>query len=638
MTSTPHANWRITDKIAKAERDGSIWWSFEYFPPRTSQGLTNLYDRIERMGQLGPEFVDITFRMGSADLTYQLVDTVHSYMGLETCMHLTCTNMPRAEVDHALDEARRHGCRNILALRGDPPLGKDEWEGHADGFTYAKELVEHIRAKHGDYFAIAVAGFPEGHIEAKDGEAIEMQRLKDKVDAGADFIFTQMFYDYDIFDDWVRKVRRAGITCPIVPGVMPIQNYGGFQRAVARFRTKVPQEFYAALEPVKDDDQKVREVGTRLVGDMCRRIIESDLGIHGLHIYTMNLERGPRMLLDYLGLTPDVGKVRPIPWTPSLTPKRRDEGIRPIFWANRAKSYISRTETWDEFPNGRWGDARSPAYGDFDAYGVQLHWTPEEGQQMWGSPQNLDDIRRLFCDFCAGKVKALPWTETGIAKETSVINDKLVRMNQLGFLTINSQPAVDSAKSTDPVHGWGPKNGYVYQKAYLEFFVSPEQLDALITRIESDAQFTYHAVNARGDMRTNTNSESPNAVTWGVFPHCEIIQPTIVESISFLAWKDEAYQLGREWAKIYPVDSVARKVINDTFDRFFLVNIVHNDFKRKDAIFEPFFDVASASNGYRGVNGSTQAINDTSASLVHKAQGLKDSVLPKTGSGSAAFN
>jgi len=464
VPSTPRQNWRIVDKLAKAEKENKIAWSFEYFPPRTAQGLTNLYDRIERMAELGPEFVDITFRMGSADLTFQLVDTVHSYMGLETCMHLTCTNMPRSEVDRALNEARKHGCRNILALRGDPPLGQDEWEGHEDGFTYAKELVQHIRKTHGDYFCISVAGFPEGHIEAKDGEEAEMQRLKDKIDAGADFIFTQMFYDYEIFDSWVRKVRKAGITCPIVPGIMPIQNYGGFSRAVARFHTKVPQFFYDALEPIKEDDVKVRDVGTMLVGEMCRKIIDSDLGIKGLHIYTMNLEKGSRMLLDYLELTPEVSQVRPTPWTPSLTPKRRDEGIRPIFWANRAKSYISRTETWDEFPNGRWGDARSPAYGDYDAYGVQLHWSTEESFKMWGHPESLEDIKKLFRDFCAGQVKALPWSESGIAKETSVINEKLVRMNELGFLTINSQPAVDGAKSEDPVHGWGPKNGYVYQK------------------------------------------------------------------------------------------------------------------------------------------------------------------------------
>ncbi len=255
------------------------------------------------------------------------------------------------------------------------------------------------------------------------------------------------------------------------------------------------------------------------------------------------------MLLDYLGLTPSVNQVSPLPWTPSLTPKRRDEKIRPIFWANRAKSYVNRTETWDEFPNGRWGDARSPAYGDVDAYGVKLRYSNDEAKEMWGTPSRRRRQGALPA-ILRRPDQGAPWSETPVARETSVISEKLTKMNQLGFLTINSQPAVDGARSDDKVHGWGPKNGYVYQKAYLEFFVSPEDLDALIARIEADVQITYHAVNAQGDMRTNTNSEArPTPSPGASFPHCEIIQPTIVESISFLAWKDEAYEIGRNWAK-----------------------------------------------------------------------------------------
>lgn len=423
------------------------------------------------MADLGPEFVDITWNAGgrTSDLTAQLVKTVHTYIGLETCMHLTCTNMPREKVDNALKEAKEFGCRNILALRGDPPAGASEWEPHAAGFTYAHELVSYIRKEYGDYFAIAVAGFPEGHLEAKDGKEMEMKRLKYKIDAGADFIFTQMFYDFEIFEKWVKEVRSYGIEVPIVPGVMPIQTYGGFQRATARFHTIVPESFTKALEPFKDDDQKVREIGTELVGELCKKIIDPKygLGISGLHIYTMNLERGSRMLLEYLDLTPSVNQVNPLPWTPSLTPKRRDEKIRPIFWANRAKSYVNRTETWDEFPNGRWGDARSPAYGDVDAYGVKLRYSNEEAKEMWGEPKELKDVIELFKKFCSGDLKALPWSETPIAKETKVIDQKLEQINQKGFLTINSQPAVDGVKSDDKIHGWGPKNGYVYQKVSL---------------------------------------------------------------------------------------------------------------------------------------------------------------------------
>ena len=553
--------------------------------------MQNLYDRIERMSKLGPEFVDITWNAGgrTSDMTTQLVKTVQTYFGVETCMHLTCTNMPRSKIEVALREAKEFGCRNVLALRGDPPAAGSPWEPHAAGFSHAFELVQYIREHYGDYFSIAVAGFPEGHPEAVGGPELEMQHLKQKIDAGADFIFTQMFYDLDAFVNWTRRVRAAGITVPIVPGVMPIQNYGGFSRAVARFRAFVPQFFHDALDPVKEDDEQVRIVGTRLVGDMCKKILEHpDLDIHGLHIYTMNLERGSRMLLEYLGLTPSVQQLHPLPWRPSLTPKRREENIRPIFWANRAKSYIDRTDAWDEFPNGRWGDARSPAYGDADIFGPYLRQTKEEALDLWGSPTTIQDLQSLFARFCTGELACLPWSDAPLAKETSVINEPLRALNERGFFTINSQPAVDGARSDDPVHGWGPKHGYVYQKAYLEFFVSPQQLDELIARFDAHPQITYHAVNAQGDMRTNTTSDAPNAVTWGCFPHCEILQPTIVESMSFLAWKDEAYEIGRRWAAFYEPESPTRRLLEHVFDTYFLVNVVHNDFKQPNAIFEPF--------------------------------------------------
>ena len=121
--------------------------------------------------------------------------------------------------------------------------------------------------------------------------------------------------------------------------------------------------------------------------------------------------------------------------------------------------------------------------------------------------------------------------------ETNVIAKQLARINRLGFLTINSQPAVNGVRSDDKTFGWGPSNGYVYQKAYLEFFASPKLLDALSPHIERDPAITYYVINKRGDLRTNTTSEGPNAVTWGVFPGKEVIQPTIVEAISFMAWK-----------------------------------------------------------------------------------------------------
>jgi len=142
----------------------------------------------------------------------------------------------------------------------------------------------------------------------------EIQWLKEKVDAGVAFIFTQMFYDVQMFIDWVKAIRAAGITIPIVPGIAPIQTWNGFQRATSLAKIVVPQFFLDALEPIKNDDEKVREVGTRLVADMCRRILKEDIGIRGLHFYTMNLEKGTKMLLEELNLVPRIETIKPLPW------------------------------------------------------------------------------------------------------------------------------------------------------------------------------------------------------------------------------------------------------------------------------------------------------------------------------------
>lgn len=493
-------------------------------------------------------------------------------------------------------------------MRGDPPRGQEEWEACEGGFEHAVDLVKYIRQEYGDYFDIGVAGFPEIHTPATQTRPQENQWLKAKVDAGANFIITQMFYDVEIFLDWVKEIRELGINLPVIPGIMLIQNWGGFQRTTSLSNTIVPKHFLDTLEPIKEDDAAVREAGTKLVADMCRRMIEN--GITGLHFYTMNLEKATRMILSELNLIPEVEHVKTLPWRPALTPTRKEENVRPIFWKNRIRSYLSRTEAWDEFPNGRWGDSRSPAFGELDGYGISLKYTKDDALKLWGAPETLVEVSDLFSRFCLGELKSLPWCDQPVTAETDIIRDQLARINQLGFLTINSQPAVNGASSSDKIFGWGPKNGYCYQKAYLEFFVAPEALDTLIKRIEAtpSAAITYYAVNKLGDLRTNVQSDSPNAVTWGVFPGKEIVQPTIVDPISFIAWKDEAFELGAEWARVYPQASKTRTVITNIVDTWYLINMVHNDFHSRDAIFEIFEDVDGVSK-LDAANGNATTAN-----------------------------
>ena len=582
----------IKDKLAEAHRTETPVFSFEFFPPKTTQGVQNLYDRMDRMHDLGPAFVDVTWGAGGSrsQLTCEMVNVAQSVYGLETCMHLTCTDMEISKVDDALREAYKAGCTNILALRGDPPREKEKWEAKEGGFRYAKDLVRYIKDRYGDHFDIGVAGYPEG---CEDGTAPEelMEHLKEKVDLGGTFIVTQMFYDVDNFLNWVKKVREKGIDVPIVPGIMPIHTHAAFLRRANWVSANIPPKWTELLEPVKNDDAQVREIGKELVSEMCRKIL--DAGVFALHFYTMNLEKATREVLQDLDLVPTDGTPnhKALPWRKSLGLNRRDEDVRPIFWKNRKKAYVARTQDWDEFPNGRWGDSRSPAFGELDAYDIGLKGTNEQNIELWGRPESIHDVADVFVRYLEGKVKSLPWSESPISAEAETIKPELIELNRQGLLTITSQPSVNGTKSTHPVHGWGPKGGYVYQKAYLELLIPPYLIDRLIDRINLDPNMTYYAITKDGELKSNAPNDGPNAVTWGVFPGKEIVQPTIVETISFLAWKDEAFKLGTDWAKCHNAGSPSRKLIERMMNTWWLINIVDNNFHQTHGLFSLFHDL-----------------------------------------------
>ncbi|CAH2353375.1 methylenetetrahydrofolate reductase 2 [[Candida] railenensis] len=595
---------RISEKLQQAHAVSNpppATFSFEFFVPKTSQGVQNLYDRMDRMYDLNPIFIDITWNAGgrSSSLTNEMVYTAQSALGLETCMHLTCTNMAVELIDEALAKAYESGCQNILALRGDPPLDGSDSTGD---FKYAKDLISYIRQKYGNHFNIGVAAYPEGHPEENDDDQV-LKYLKEKCDVGADFIITQMFYDVDNFISWCGKLRKIGINIPIIPGIMPISTYAAFIRRCKWSEIKIPQHFLDALEPIKDDDYLVRDKGTELVSEMCQKLIDSGFVNH-LHFYTMNLERATIMILENLNLIEPAKSHEVIggsllPWRKSLHPQRTKETVRPIFWQNRKHSYVSRTATWDEFPNGRWGDSRSPAFGDIDLSATDLlRQSPKKAFDLWGTPQTVQELSQIVVSYLKGDLSSLPWSDGPIGDESQVMVDNLIKLNQKGFITMNSQPAINAVKSKDKTYGWGPKVGYVYQKQYLEFFCHQSLIPTLLQKIDeynnkNDANssiLTYYAVNKEGELSTNTKEDDINAVTWGVFPGEEILQPTIVEKTSFLAWKDEVYRLISEWSKIVQSDVVKKtgakeeelsqfaSLMRSFGDEYVLCNLVNNNF------------------------------------------------------------
>merc|ERR1719352_2170088 len=212
-------------------------------------------------------WIDVTWGAGgsTSEKTLELCINALKVHGLNVMMHLTCTNMEKEKLLEALQECKHNGIRNILALRGDPPAGVNtgEWKQVEGGFAYATDLVKYIRAEFGDYFCIGVAGYPEGHLEATSFED-DMKHLEEKVDAGADLIVTQLFYDNPSFLEYVDKCKAMGITIPILPGIMPIQSYAGFNKMTTLCKTKVPSFIPQILDPVKDDAEKVKDAGVQI--------------------------------------------------------------------------------------------------------------------------------------------------------------------------------------------------------------------------------------------------------------------------------------------------------------------------------------------------------------------------------------
>lgn len=569
---------KIIDKIEEQIRENNLpFYSFEFFPPKTDAGMLNLQERIERMVfNLRPLFVDVTWGAGgsTSEATLELAGWIQKYSGTEVMMHLTCTNMTLEVLNHALDKAKELGIQNILALRGDPPKGQERWSALEGGFKYASDLVKYIRQKYGNYFSIGVAGYSEGHPDSPDKQT-DVQNLKIKVDAGADFIITQLFYDVDEFLDYIDRCRAAGITVPIIPGIMPIQNYQGWARMTSFCNTKIPQKIIDRIEPIKADDEKVKDYGIELAIDMCKQLTER--GVKGLHFYTLNLERSVWRILEGLEI---IRLERVTPWRYSAV--RGDEEVRPAFWKKRPKSYIARTSDWDEFPNGRWGDSRSPAFGIMYPQGSKPMLTENKKENLmieWGEPKSLEDISEVFVRYLNGDINNFPWYEEGLTSEVNMIKEFLVKMNEHGLLTLSSQPQVNGMKSSDPVFGWGPTNGYIYQRAFVEFFCPMEYIDIVLDEFRKNPSISYQATRKTGEITRNIPEDTVIAVTWGIFPNREVIQPTIVDTVSFKAWRDEAFSVWtNEWARIYDSASESYRLLNSIADNFYLVNVVENDF------------------------------------------------------------
>lgn len=602
----------LAEKVLSRIKSGDKFFSLEFFPPRTKSGAINLLARLERMGTGKPLFVDITWHpagnpSGESETSSTMI--AHSalrYVGLETMLHMTCMGNRKETVRGYLDKAKDFGIRNILALRGDSPNETYDSENDPDAgrrFKYASDLVRVIKEEYADDFTVVVAGYPRGHPDAGSYEE-DLLNLKKKVDEGADFIITQLFFKAATFKKFYDDCRAVGINCPIIPGIMPIQSYDSLRHIVKLSKLEVPNEIQDVVQPLKGNDDAIRNYGVHQAVTMIKDLFNSGYGA-GVHLYTLNREVASISILKRLGLWKTDPPAKPLPFKPNADPKRAHEEVRPIFWSKRNRTYIYRTRHWDEFPNGRWGNSSSPAFGDLKDYYLfyLASQTPKtELLDMWGQElQNEEDVWKVFHCYVAGennpetgaKVTKTPFNDEELDAETGLIADKLAEVNKKGVLTVNSQPAVNCAPSTDPRVGWGPTGGFVFQKAYLEFFTSEENVKALLQVTKRYPHVNFQVINHDQSFNcTNVERLMPNAVTWGVFPGCEIKQPTIVDPVSFKAWSQEAFGIWNEqWAKLYEPESQSRKVVQDIVSNYYLVNLVDNDFPLGNCIWNLLDDM-----------------------------------------------
>ena len=288
-------------------------FSFEFFPPKTEKGEEVLWRSLEQLAPLGPDFVSVTYGAGGSTRarTIELVGKIKRRLGVEPMAHLTCVGATRDELARVLDQLAEHDVHNILALRGDPPQGQGKFEAPPGGFRYASELVAFIRER-GD-FCVGAACYPEVHPEAPDG-GVDLRNLRVKVDAGADFLISQLFFDNASFHAFERRAAEAGITVPIIPGIMPVTNFEQIRRFTQMCGASLPAPLQARLESVADDPQEVFWAGVSYAAYQCRALLQpapSDPfttplarpGVPGIHFYTLNRSPATRAIFEILQLS-----------------------------------------------------------------------------------------------------------------------------------------------------------------------------------------------------------------------------------------------------------------------------------------------------------------------------------------------
>ena len=284
---------RISDLL---ERRRPIF-SFEFFPPKTDEGRRTLEGTLEILKGDHPDYVSVTYGAGGTtrNSTVDITKSIKQDLGIEAMAHLSCVGEPAERLVELLGDIDSGGIENVLALRGDPPRGETKWRPHPGGLSYSVELIRLIRERFD--FCVGAACFPEVHPDAPDRES-DLRYAREKVEAGASFLITQLFFDNELYFDFVEDARRAGIDVPIVPGIMPITNYGQIKRFTEMCGASIPNELTAELDGRADDPEAVAELGVAYATLQCSDLLAR--GAPGIHFYTLNRSPSTRAILAAL--------------------------------------------------------------------------------------------------------------------------------------------------------------------------------------------------------------------------------------------------------------------------------------------------------------------------------------------------
>ena len=276
----------MTRKISDILKEKERTYSFEFFPPKTDKGKEKLFETVSVFSSLKPDWFAVTYGAGGSTkgITMDLVDEFQKRFNVPVMHHFTCIGHSQAELKAMLAEMKKRGICNILALYGDPPQDVEHWEPAPDRLEYCYQLVELIRSND-NFFSIGVAGFPEGHIDCPDKET-DSKYLKIKIDAGGDFVITQLFFDNKDYFEYVERVRKIGVTVRIIPGILPITDYQRLLRFCNTCGATIPQRVHDRFRPLDGNDEASYKAGVEFTVEQCNELLEG--GAPGLHFYTLN--------------------------------------------------------------------------------------------------------------------------------------------------------------------------------------------------------------------------------------------------------------------------------------------------------------------------------------------------------------